>query len=406
MRILFLTDSIDSNSGFGTVSRNIIENLCNGNVKNDLEIAHLAWQWTGRKIDYYKKGWEKSFTQYPIHKHKFGADSIAKVLKDFKPDILWTLGDFWMVNWLAEANYQRLLKEMSVKWYCYIPIDSDIIPFNFRGMLPVVDKVIAMSLAGGEVLKKEHPEMEHWVIPHGVKTDVFKPYTEEERNDIRKKDGYLDKFVIGCVGRNQDRKQHNRLVMAFAKFAKDKEDVFLHFHNDPSDPANMIAGFNGEQYPFLLTVINMLNVGYKVGFTKGITYMDSLPEVELNRLYNTFHIHALATTGEGFGLPIIESNSAGIPNIVTDFTSSPELIKGHGELVKVKTLQAGTFGTWRAFIDIDDMVEKFEKMYKDWKEDDSKLRIEYGKNARIHALKYDWIKNIVPEWIKLFNDSI
>jgi len=244
--------------------------------------------------------------------------------------------------------------------------------------------------------------MPHWTIPHGVDTEIFKPLPEEQIEKIRKKNGYKDKFIIGCVGRNQDRKQHTRLVIAFKRFSEGKEDVMLHFHNDPVDPANIVKGFDGDTYPQLIIAIQMEKAEKNIVFTRGITYADSLPKDKLNELYNIFHIHALATTGEGFGLPIIEANSCGTPNVITNFTSSPELVKGHGELVKVQTCQVGAYGTWRALIDIDDMKNKLEKMYQDWKNDDSKVLKEYGRKAREHALNYDWVKVIVPQWKELF----
>jgi glycosyltransferase involved in cell wall biosynthesis len=403
-RVLFLADSMDSPSGFGCVIRNIIDNFCSGKIENDLEIGHLSWQYTGQRRERWEKHWKKSIMEYPIHSHRFGKDSFTAAIKNFKPDIVWSLGDFWMINWLGTHNYQRLLKEMNAKWYWYAPVDSEVIPYNFKNLLNFPDKIICMSQSGSDTLKRERPDLPHWMIPHGVNTEIYKPLSEEERDELRLKGGYKDKFVIGAVGRNQPRKSHDLLAIAFANFAKDKKDVMLHFHGDPIDPANMTSGFDGDRYPYLMTVIQMLKHEHDIVFTRGITYNDGLSLEMMNKLYNMFHIHSLATTGEGFGLPTLESNSCGVPNVITDYTSSRELVEGHGELVKVKMIVPGSFGTYRALIDIEDMTQKFQKMYDDWK-DGGKLRKEYGRKAREHALGYDWTKKIVPQWNEILSDA-
>jgi len=47
----------------------------------------------------------------------------------------------------------------------------------------------------------------------------------------------------------------------------------------------------------------------------------------MNHLYNAADVFMLLSRGEGFGLPIVEAQSAGLPAIVTDFSASAELVE-------------------------------------------------------------------------------
>lgn len=399
-KVLLLGDSVTTPSGFGTVAMNIVEGICKPLVKNNIELAHLDWQYAGnvKKID--PKGWEKSLLTFPIHKHRFGADSLGNCIASFKPDIILTLGDMWMVNFLGQPQFQKMLKERNVKWYWYLPIDEDEIPIHFVKMLKIPDKIIAMSKAGGKAL--DDRGIEHDYIPHGVDTNIYKPLNKTE---IKKKHGHNDNFVIGSVARNQDRKQIPRLIKAFALFKKDKKDAFLHLHCDCNDPAGLAKDHCGGAFNMLVGCIRYFNIVENVGFTRGVvSYYNALSLEQMAEIYNCFDVHALATSGEGFGLPIIESIACGVPNVMTDYTTANELISGRGELAKVKTFIYGAWGTWRAIVDEEDMAAKFEKLYQDWKSDGTLLK-EYSKNCVEFAAGYDWKTKVIPMWVKLLEDG-
>ena len=57
-------------------------------------------------------------------------------------------------------------------------------------------------------------------------------------------------------------------------------------------------------------------------------------EEELASLMNCFDVHMLCSKREGFGVPILETEACGVPNISHDFSSMTELVEGHGWLCK------------------------------------------------------------------------
>jgi glycosyltransferase involved in cell wall biosynthesis len=117
-----------------------------------------------------------------------------------------------------------------------------------------------------------------------------------------------------------------------------------------------------------------------------VNYMYGLTSQRMNQLYNSFDIHFSATGGEGFGLSTVESQAAGLPNVITDYTTSKELVQDHGELVKVETFEVCGAGVDRALIDMNDAAERILKL-----KNDSELRRKYSLAAREHMLcEYNW----------------
>jgi glycosyltransferase involved in cell wall biosynthesis len=64
------------------------------------------------------------------------------------------------------------------------------------------------------------------VAPPGVERDVFKPLVHRDR--LRRAAGLADRFVVGVFGRNCERKQQPRVLLALATFADSEVVVYFH----------------------------------------------------------------------------------------------------------------------------------------------------------------------------------
>ena len=123
----------------------------------------------------------------------------------------------------------------------------------------------------------------------------------------------------------------------------------------------------------------------------------------MNEVYNAMDIFYLGTSGEGFGIPIIEAMSCGIPVLATDYTTTWELVERtrSGEAVKASEEILGTWNVGRAIVDVDDSAQKIIKLYKD-----AQLRKEYGLNGRAAVLKeYSW-PVVAAQWDELLTRLI
>ena len=213
-----------------------------------------------------------------------------------------------------------------------------------------------------------------------------------EKNELKKQIiGSDSKFVVGCVARNQPRKNIPALIKGFAQFAKNKDDVALYLHMQMRD-----VGWNIDE------LVKRFDVEGKAFQTNNFNAMRGVSDSDLNKVYNMFDVMALPTMAEGFGLPILESQSAGTPVLVTDFSACSELVVDKSELIKVKDTLIMGRAIEQAIADTDDLAYKLNIFYKDWKNKESKRLQELGEKGRNKALSMDW-KVINAEFIKLIN---
>jgi glycosyltransferase involved in cell wall biosynthesis len=312
-----------------------------------------------------------------------------------KPNVLSFLCDSFMIRHLLDVKIRDNVLERAIdklktktRLWMYFPFDSADVYEGADKVLEQMDVRIAMSKFGQKLLR-DKTGMESFYIPHGVDTLVFRKLPENVRLAVKKQMNLEDKFVIGSVFRNQTRKLPTKLLKAFKMFSEGKDDVCLLLHCDPDDP-------QGQNLPEYMRQIGL--PPDKVRFTR-TNFITGYSLNDLNMIYNAMDIHALSTTGEGFGLPLIEAHATGIPNVVTDYTTSRELMEGHGQLVRVKNFIEGQKNTQRALIDTGHMAKCFEKYYKN-----DKLREKHGRLAQKDTLKkYDW-EVVVRQWVKLLQE--
>ena len=145
-----------------------------------------------------------------------------------------------------------------------------------------------------------------------------------------------------------------------------------------------------------------MNINNRVIFT-GTNYYYAWDYKDMVKVYNLMDVFFLGTTGEGFGIPIIEAMACEVPCLVTDYTTTPELITENlaGEAIKITDEWFGTWHVNRAIMSIDDAAEKIINLYLN-----PKLREEYGKNGRAVVLReYEW-KIVADKWDKLLKNLI
>ena len=230
-------------------------------------------------------------------------------------------------------------------------------------------------------------------ISHGYDSNIYKRLPEEERMALRKKYDVEDKFVILSVGMNVGfRKGFDRLMRAFKLLNDRHKDTLLWLHTDPimerGIPLREIADVIG------------LEEGKNLMFTPSYGHGRPYPENRLNELYNLADIHSLATMGEGYGLPIVESMGAGLPNVLTDFSTTREFIgnEERGLGAKVRAWWTTPLSCQQALVDIEDLGNKFITYYED-----ENLRKTHGKRAEEFVKKnYEW-SVVLPKWNELLH---
>jgi glycosyltransferase involved in cell wall biosynthesis len=221
-----------------------------------------------------------------------------------------------------------------------------------------------------------------------VDTTLFRPLPDRDR--LKSHERFRGKFVIGCVARNQSRKNIPALVNAFARLSAKIENLHLFLHMNPCD-----VGFD------IVTLLRRHRLEGKADVNgPEFSLHQALEDEQLNRLYNIFDVMALPSTAEGFGLPILESMAAGVPVVATDYSACSELVRGRGELVRIlTTVTAGTNLIEHAVIDVEDLANCIEKLHHN-----PALAKQHAAAGLAFARTLTW-DSLMPKWLQLMRST-
>lgn len=208
------------------------------------------------------------------------------------------------------------------------------------------------------------------------------------------------KYVFGFVGQNIGlRKRIERLLKAYSIFIQSrqlKDRTIIHLHTMP-----MVTGvFNGIN---LIQIIQDLGIQDNVIFSYGSFRSSTWSETAMSILYNTFDCNSSASSGEGYGLPTLESMACGIPQIGPKASSFIELISeddkrniGPRGILAKGDWQFIQDSSFRFLVDEQDLSNCMKLMYNGENKD-------YQKNCLEFVKPYTWEK-VAMQWDKLLKE--
>ena len=364
MKIFFVGDSPTVDTGFGVVAKNLL----------------TRWQKMGHEIvvqgineygDNPRILRNYDFPIYPADKggpeQVYGLRKVWPNIHRENPDLVFFLNDPWLIKNYMDIKPPEIGRYL--KYVAYYPTDAPPIKKEWLEVLNQMDAQVCYSKYAEDVItysnSNKRPE-NLYQIYHGVDTNTFFPMDQAY---ARAKLGIpADLFVIGMVARNQPRKRFDLLMMAFAQFAKGKDDVKLYLHTGLRD-----IGFD------IVDIVKQLDLDNKLIITPDITPNQGVTPEELNLIYNSFDVNALISLGDGFGLPVAESMAVGCPQIVSGHSCLKELVEGHGGLLvknAALVLNSGGMNTWGGVSDVNDLVKQMNFMYNN-----PAKRIQMGEDA-------------------------
>lgn len=138
----------------------------------------------------------------------------------------------------------------------------------------------------------------------------------------------LPKRYILSVGTLQPRKNFSRLIEAFSRL-QDKELELL------------IVGKKGWLYD------EILSSPKKFGVEGRVRFLDFVPDEDLPGLYDHAECFALPSLYEGFGLPVLEAMAHGVPVVVSNTSSLPEIAGDAGVYVEPEDVSSIVSGLQR-----------------------------------------------------------
>jgi glycosyltransferase involved in cell wall biosynthesis len=357
-KILWISDSPLTSTSYGKVTHE----LCR-RIGKELEIHVLSFLYYGKSL----RG-----ENYFIHSYE-DARSLAISIETLKPDYVVWIGDTMIMNDILKINLG------STKFIPYSPCDGYPILYGSKPIFDKAFKILATSKYTKKVLKE--CGYDSTVLYHGVDTNIFKP------SNVDKKTYGIenDKFVFFHMGVNSGRKMIWRLIQSFHEFSKDKDDAILLVRTIPENPDgdNNLVEFTKFRFPELFEK-------KKLYFSLSNMF-SPVPDEYLAGLYNACDVYVSTSSGEGFGMPYIESMACKKPVIAPNNTSTPELITQEIEGIGPRGIatKIDTYATdMKYFIDkgicsIEDTVRAMNILYED-----KKKRDELGENGLKFVKKF------------------
>jgi len=315
--IIWLSDGPDYPSGFATVGRNVTFRLSQYGHR----INFIHCQKAGFIMPFYGNQFDDTKLHVPEAEVMIlpGASETSLFGKDMFPlhygtisenetvDTVVSQMDLYMTSYIAPHH-----DENSYQWIHYLPVDGHPIPPSWAIILQKIDKIITMTKYGQEIVSDFGFETEY--IYHGVDCELYKP-----RKEVRP-EKWEDKFVIGVTNRNQHRKCIPETIEAYKIFQEGKDDVFLYLHMSGNDRM-------GWRFPDLFKQMGVKSgIGWAANFDPNV----GVSQCDMASLYNNFDVLLSTTGGEGFGLTSVEAMACEVPVVITDYTTSSEVV-GFGE---------------------------------------------------------------------------
>ena len=372
LRILWVSSGFHLNTGYGKVAYNVVTRL----KRLGYDIICFNPHISGGKLVL------EGVLQLPRLRHPFGADVVPMYYRLYERNLLVTLWDVWVLDWIKGMN-----------WLPYVPVDSDLDEYTYeineQVNKPEAVGIIAMSRYGYEQLRKVTGKR-IYLIPHGVDTKLYQPIPREK---ARRELGIPpDAFVFGTVQANiGDRKDIPCLIRAFR--------IFLDNNPDAHD-ALLLLWTNTQQVVGQSFDIQRLLKRY------GVAKRTRIPRIQPPTIYydedfmpivfNSMDWYVTASRGEGFGLPLLEAQACGRRVIAPNNSAQRELVGNRGILVKPKhrilTLTVPTHQEY-PLVDPYDLADAMAKAYNKGGELCREC-IEFASN-------YDWDRIIIL-WDKMF----
>lgn len=309
--ILFLGDAPDLHTGLGRIGHDLAWLFSS---MPEFRVGYLGRQGFGRS----KFPW----TQYQFGAHEqWGESRLEEAWNDLsqgKEGIVFTIWDASRLLWFAypehgpielrkffgSGNFQR--------WGYFMAdgagVDPAKLPMEQQAVMEAYDRVLIASRWGNGLAKASlpgHRDLD-W-LPHPINRSTFYP---RDRWAMRSAWKLPERArLIGCVMTNQERKHWPTVFEAIAML----QDTYLWIHPDQE-----LGHWNLPALAIEYGIVGRL-----------ISEPRSLSDQELALRYSACDCTVLVSGGEGFGYPVAESLSCGVPVVAGAYGAQAELCHEH-----------------------------------------------------------------------------
>jgi glycosyltransferase involved in cell wall biosynthesis len=374
-RILWVSNSMTAPSGYGQQTAVFVPRLVRAGYETAL-FAFFGLEGAPLKTD--------GIVILPRVAQSFGNDIVGAYMQMTGSDLALSLID---PHALEPSVYGAF------PWCAWTPIDCTPAHKETIRCLAAARWIWTLSPHGHrQLLDAGVPAAKLRYVPHGIRTDVFKP---GDRSAARKSFGLQvgatvpdGAYLVAMVAANKgvpSRKGFYEAFRAVAILQQRHPDVWLYVHSE-------ITGINvGENLREVATLAG-LNLNQTLYPSQAHLLSGQLPPDYLNAVYNAADIYLSASHGEGFGIPIVEAQASGCPVVVADNTAQSDLCFA-GWKTPCITYMPTSGVTWERPL-VDALVGNLESAYR--ARDKHELRAQ----ARAGAERFDaervWSEHMAP----------
>lgn len=203
----------------------------------------------------------------------------------------------------------------------------------------------------------------------GYKSEVFHPIKDiQEIEKVKEKYHIIGDYLI-YVGTIQPRKNLIKLIEAFVKIDSLKLVI-----------VGKTVGEGRQGWLFEETV----NKPKELGIENKVIFTGFVPDKDLGFLVNGSTAFILPSLYEGFGIPVIDAMACGVPVLVSNVASLPEVVGGAGLMFDPNSA--------------DQIEQAIRTIYAD-----KKLRVKKSKEGLKQAAKFSWTK-MAKSVLKVFEE--
>jgi glycosyltransferase involved in cell wall biosynthesis len=297
---------------------------------------------------------------YPMEgDDRSGIGRLPHIVSRVKADAVVLVQDPWNVNeYLFNLDAILPADVEAPTMIGYLAVDA----MNQHGQpLNRLDSVIVWTEFAKDELREGGYTGPIKVIPLGVDVENFRP---RDKVEAREKLGLpkslpADAFIVGYVGRNQQRKRIDLLIAAFARWVKTNaiDNAYLYLHIGPTGEASHNVRSLAKHYGLVDRVL--------------------LQELEIQHGHNAemmawtyaaLDVFATATQGEGWCLPALEAMASRVACVVSGFSGLGSWVGDAAVKVRCPTLacnaplrNAHTIG---AVPDVDEFAAALNDLYR------------------------------------------
>lgn len=318
-RLLWVGDSPTTPwTGFGRAAFSILRHL-----QEHFDVTAIGTTYDGCPYD-------RQQVPYDVYPPAFGDlvdPRLDQLIKQLTPDVVLAQHDPWHVQqWLRTAGTTPVVGIM--------PIDGKNCRCDYLNNLAMAVWWTKTSEQEARVGGYTGPSR---VVPLGVDLSLFQPLDKvQARQQIGLPPEVHDKFIVGCVARNQSRKRLDLLVRHFSEWvhSRNVDDAYLYVQTAPT----------GEAAYDVASLMRYERLEHRMLLVTPALYR-TFPESVQARIYNALDVYFTTTQGEGWGLPVMESMACGVPVVAPDWAALGDWAKGAAVLVPCNDV-AGTINSF------------------------------------------------------------